>query len=425
MMASSGHRGWKLAFRWADIYCLSLSSLGPTWCPFSQEVLSKFHSLSCHYSCDLDYVLRGVLVLAFASSGATQKLSFASSGFPIYYRELSRCRPSCTSGAARQIDWDPLGTLLAGGEMGRPASAFHQFVGQKRVVGHMRRLIAGAKTHGDACTSMLFTGPSGTGKSTMATAIAAEYGSQLHMLLAGSDSTAAAICRILSGLKHGDVLLIDEAHSLSADAQQLLFIALDQWKIPRLLERGIDRSSFESIAEFTLIVATNAPGQIKQALRNRLTRIEFDPYSQKELKTIAERIAESRKIGISPQAANLLAATAQGCPRCIRNRIRDLRDFWSGVKDLTKDHVRAFLDSEGIDEHGFTPHQREYLKALAGMPKGQCNVERLAIKLGCDVANVRQEVEVFLIEQGLVQPGVPFGTRHHSKGTRNRSKSAP
>ena len=300
--------------------------------------------------------------------------------------------------------------------MGKPASTFHQFVGQRRVVGHVRRLIAGAKAHGDACTSMLFAGPSGSGKSTMANVMAVEYGSQFHMLLAGTDTKPAAVCRLLSALKHGDVLLIDEAHSLSADAQQVLFIALDEWKIPRLTERGIDRSRFDSIAEFTLIMATNAPGHIKQALRNRLTRIEFDPYSNKELKTIAERIAESRNIGISPQAANLLAATAQGCPRCIKNRIRDLRHFWSGVKALTKEHVRAFLDSEGIDEHGFTPHQREYLKALASMPKGKCNVERLAIKLGCDVVNVRQEVEVYLIEQGFVDPASRLGRGITPKG---------
>ena len=218
--------------------------------------------------------------------------------------------------------------------MARPATAFHQFIGQQRVVGHVRRLIAGAKIHGEPCTSMLLAGPSGTGKSTMAAAIAVEYGTEFRVLLAGNDTTASAICRILGELKHGDVFLIDEAHSLSADAQQVLFVALDQRKIPRLLERGVDRSSFESIAEFTLIIATNAPGLIKQALRSRLTRIEFDPYSQKELKTIAERIAESLGISISPQAANLLATTAQGSPRCIKRRTHDLRRSLAGDKLL-------------------------------------------------------------------------------------------
>jgi Holliday junction DNA helicase RuvB len=306
--------------------------------------------------------------------------------------------------------------LWAGLKMGRPTATFHQFIGQRRVVGHVQRLVEGAKKAGDPCTSMLLTGPAGSGKSTMAAAIAAAYGSQLHMLLVGTDTKPVDICRILCELKHGDVFLADEFHGLPANAQQVFFIALDQWKMPSLTERGIDRSKLESIAQFTLIAATNEPGRIKQALRSRLTRIEFDPYNQKELKAIVERIAESRNIGISPQAANLLAATAQGSPRSIRRRIFDLRHYWSGVKILTTDHVRAFLDSEGIDVHGFTPHQREYLKALAGMPKGQCNVERLAIKLGCDVANVRQEVEIYLIEQGFVDPASRLGRGITPKG---------
>ena len=300
--------------------------------------------------------------------------------------------------------------------MGRPVATFCHFVGQRRVVAHVQRLVEGAKKAGDPCTSMLLAGPAGSGKTTMAAALAAAYGSQLHVLLAGADTKPVDMCRILRDLKHGDVFLADEIHSLPADAQQIFFIALDQWKMPSLTERGIDRSTLESIAKFTLIAATNEPGRIKQALRTRLTRIEFDPYSQKELKAIVERIAESLEISISPQAANVLAATAQGSPRRIQRRILDLCHYWSGVQALTKDHIRAFLDSEGIDEHGFTPQQREYLKALSGMPKGKCNLERLAVKLGCDVVNVRQEVEVYLIEQGYVDPASRLGRGITPKG---------
>lgn len=300
--------------------------------------------------------------------------------------------------------------------MSRPVRPFHQLVGQRRVVGHVRRLIQGAKSLGAPCTSVLLTGPAGSGKSTLAEAIAAEYGSEFHLLLAGSDTKPRHICSVLHELRHGDVFLTDEIHVLSADAQQVFYLALDQWKIPRITERGIDRSTFESIAQFTLVAATNEPGRIKQALRNRLTRIELDPYSQKELKMIAEQIGESLGIGISPQAANLLAATAQGSPRSIKRRLLNLRHYWSCEHVLTKDHIRAFLESEGIDERGLTPHQREYLKALAVMPTGQSNVERLAVKLGCDVANVRQEVEVYLIEQGYVDPASRLGRGITPKG---------
>ena len=84
------------------------------------------------------------------------------------------------------------------------------------------------------------------------------------MLLAGADTKPVDICRILSELKHGDIFLVDEIHSLATDAQQIFFLALDQWKVPSLTKKGIDRSTSESIAEFTLIAATNEPGHIRK-----------------------------------------------------------------------------------------------------------------------------------------------------------------
>jgi len=262
----------------------------------------------------------------------------------------------------------------------------------------------------------LLVGPAGHGKTSMAQAVAADYGSDLHTILASGDTKPSEICAVLREVKHGDVVLGDEGHSLSRDAQQVLYMALDEWRIPAETKRGISRSEFESIAQFTLILATNEPGGIKQALRSRLTRIEFDAYSQRELKAIAERLAESERISFSPQAASLLAQTSQGSPRSIRRRVHNLKHFWSDVTRLTKEHVQTFLRSEGVDELGFTPHQRVYLKSLAAMPKGQSNIERMAVRLGCDTANIRQEVEPYLIERGLVDPASRLGRGITAKG---------
>jgi Holliday junction DNA helicase RuvB len=250
----------------------------------------------------------------------------------------------------------------------------------------------------------------------MARAVAAEYGADLYTILSSGDTKPSEICAVLREVKHGDVVLGDEGHSLSRDAQQVLYTALDEWRVPAEVKRGISRSEFESIAQFTLILATNEPGGIKHALRSRLTRIEFDAYSQRELKAIAERVAEAEEISFSPQAANLLAKTSQGSPRSIRRRVHNLRHFWSDVAHLTKDHVHAYLTSEGIDELGFTPHQRVYLESLAAMPKGQSNIERLAVRLGCDAANVRQEIEPYLIEQGFVDPASRLGRSITTQG---------
>ena len=172
----------------------------------------------------------------------------------------------------------------------------------------------------------------------------------------------------------------------------------------------------ESIGQFTLILATNEPGGVKRALRSRLTRSEFDRYTQAELKAIAERVARDSDVNLTPQAASLLAQVAQGSPRIIARRVQNLKHFWPDGRSLSKDHVRTFLCSEGVDERGLTAHQQLYLRHLAAMPADQCNVERLAIKIGCDAVNVRQEIEPFLIEQGLVDPTSRQGRGITEKG---------
>jgi Holliday junction DNA helicase RuvB len=204
-------------------------------------------------------------------------------------------------------------------------------------------------------------------------------------------------------------VLADEAHSLSRDSQQVFHTALDRWQVPVAMGRAIDRSKVESIAEFTLVLATDAPGSIKRALRSRLTRIEFDPYSQRELRAIAQRIAQNEHLSLSAQAATLLAQTSQGSPRVIQRRVRGLRDYWPDVADFHRAHIRRFLRSEGVDDRGLTPHQRAYLCYLAASLDGQCNLEQMVVRLGCDALNVRQEIEPFLIAEGFVDPRSRLG----------------
>jgi holliday junction DNA helicase RuvB len=114
--------------------------------------------------------------------------------------------------------------------MARPVKRFHEFNGQQPVAEHVERLIHGAKVCGDACTSLLLVGAAGSGKTSIAKAVAAEYGSDIHMLLAGSDTKPAEICELLREARHGDMVLIDEGHALGSDAQKILYLALDEWR---------------------------------------------------------------------------------------------------------------------------------------------------------------------------------------------------
>jgi Holliday junction DNA helicase RuvB len=302
--------------------------------------------------------------------------------------------------------------------MPRPPKAFHEFIGQTRVMQYLVRLIDGAKALGRACPSLLLIAPAGTGKTTLGQAIAAEYGSDLYTLLAGKDTRAADLCDILLQLKHGDVFFIDEAHSLGRDAQQILYDALQDNKVPALRDGRLQRTQALSIAQFTLLLASNEPGVLKTGLISRVHRIEFDRYSVRELKAIAEHTAVQEGLEITPQAARRLAEVAQGTPRSICRRLEALRLLYPRVLAFTIDHVRELLTHEGIDADGFTPHQRLYLLTLATTPQGRCSLGLLACKLGCDQAHIHRDIEPYLIEQGLVDPSSGRGRLLTADGRR-------
>jgi len=287
--------------------------------------------------------------------------------------------------------------------MGRPETKFNGFIGQRRSVAYLERVIRGAKMRAVLCEPLVLIGPAGFGKTSLAKAVAAKYGSDMLSIFASCDTKASEIHAVLREVRHGDFLLIDESHTLTADAQQSLHLALDECRIPVEKNRGTKSNGFESIAEFTLILATNEPGKIKKALWSRLKPIELDRYSAKELKEIAEHFSMSFGFLISPQAAKLLAAVSQGSPRIIKSRIRSLRLFFPSIQTLSKQQVCNFLKCSGIDEFGFTPHQRGYLRLLSEMGQNVCNLERLSVFLGCDPAHIRQNIEPYFFEEGLVK----------------------
>jgi Holliday junction DNA helicase RuvB len=287
--------------------------------------------------------------------------------------------------------------------MARPPRKFGEFIGQRRSIRLVQRLIKGARVRGLPCPSLLFVGPSGVGKSTLAKASAAEYGSKLYRLFAGAEVRSIDVCEILFNIKYGDFLFVDEAHSLKRDAQQVLYAALDEWKVPAIDEGRLDRSRLESIACFTLLLATNAPGGLQPALRNRLDRVELDPYTEVELIEIAKRVATLEQIEITPQGARRLAEVAQGSPRLIQRRLENLRLLWPHESRLTEEHVRGLLKREGVDDHGLVPLQRRFLRTLARSHRGACSLRRLAVELGYDVLGLQEDIEPFLIGRGLIE----------------------
>lgn len=300
--------------------------------------------------------------------------------------------------------------------MGRPIKKFHDFVGQKRTINFLQKIILGAKTLGQTCPSLLLKAPTGCGKSSLAKSIAIEYGSTFHLLLAGQEVQAIDICQMLSKLEFGDVFAIDEAHSLSSDGQQILYLALDEQRIPAISSGKIDRSQYVSIAEFCLVLATNEPGSLKRALANRLHHIELDPYTVEELKVIAETIAEKEGFHITPQSARRLVQVAQGSPRTVYKLVELLRLFNPKLSHFTETQVVELLLGQGFDQHGLMPKQRQYLITLINSPAGICTLGRLSVALGYDILAIKRDVEPYLIEQKWVDPNSVRGRKITDEG---------
>ncbi len=295
--------------------------------------------------------------------------------------------------------------------MPRPPVTLHDFIGQPRVVRHLRALINGARIRGDAVIPLLLIARSGMGKSLLAEAIARYYAGQSQ-----GDGVPATFKRIMGGprlvsglmdamgeLKHGDFLFVDETHALDLESQELLYLALDEQKTFGRTPKGApDRTATVSVADFTLIAATTEPGKITKPLRSRLHPVQLANYSHTELKAIAQKVAEAAGLDITPQAARHLAERSERTPRSIRRLVDLLSVTLPTGATVTQEVVRDFLATQGIDDRGLTTIQRQMLEVLAR--SGQVmSVDVLASALGIDRLYVRTEVEPRLRELGLIE----------------------
>jgi holliday junction DNA helicase RuvB len=287
--------------------------------------------------------------------------------------------------------------------MGRPLSPFHGFYGQFAMVSHVRRLVRGARLRGEPLPPLLLLGPSGVGKTRFVDALAADGGVARHILFAGRSVKVADAVSAITALKPFDLLFIDEAHSLAEDEQQVLFRAIDCREVPAVNGRQVDRSKFEPVNPFGLVLATNQPGRLVPALRRRTLELVFLPYTVTELAWVGRRLAETLGVELSAQAARRLAETAHGTPARVRRRLETLRSYWPERLRFTQEHVERVLAREGIDDAGLTAHQRHYLRCLA--ESGEETLRRLALRLGVDPRYVADEVEADLIFAGYVAAG--------------------
>lgn len=283
----------------------------------------------------------------------------------------------------------------------RPKS-LADFRGQRHVVELLRVCIAGALKRGEPMDHAVMTGPPGLGKTTLAEIVAAELGARIVTLHAPTLKTQGELCAALMGLEKGDVLFIDEIHSLDPKVAEVLYPAMEDFRLKvvagnQLLDIDLN--------PFTLVGATTVIGKLERPLRDRFGIVcEMQPYDVLELSGIARSSAE--KLGMIPadNACDEVARRSQGTPRIANRLLRRIRDFVdaAGQRTMTRDLVVVTCGALGVDSAGLDRASRGYLQILVdkGAPVG---LSTLSAMTGESKSTLEEAVEPFLMRAGLIE----------------------
>jgi Holliday junction DNA helicase RuvB len=294
-----------------------------------------------------------------------------------------------------------------GGDVGLRPRLLTDFVGQAELREHLQVMLEAARRRGQAVDHLLFAGPPGLGKTTLAGIVAAEAGVTLHVTSGPAFERQGDVAAVLTKLEAGDVLFIDEIHRLARPVEEVLYPAMEDFQLDIVLGKGpAARTLRLELPRFTLIGATTRTGLITGPLRDRfghVARLEY--YDAGELQDIVTRAAGILGIGIEPEGAYEIARRARGTPRIANRLLRRVRDFAEvragGTIDVAV--ARAGLALFGVDGLGLDKVDRAILDAICRrFGGGPVGLSTLAISVSEPTETVEDVYEPFLIQCGLL-----------------------
>lgn len=283
-----------------------------------------------------------------------------------------------------------------------------EYIGQTRLKSILSMSVAAAKSRAEALDHVLFYGPPGLGKTTLARVIANEMGAKIFVTSGPTLERPRDIIGLLHQLESHDVLFIDEIHRLSKVAEELLYPAIEDFVVDLTSGKGqATRTMRLPLPRFTLIGATTKAGLITNALRDRFGFVyRLDFYDELELKEIVLRTASILKLTVDDGAAHVIARRARGTPRIANRLVRLVRDYGQYVGKATIDAAvaKVALEAYQVDDSGLDPTDRRLLEILidryGGGPVG---IETLAATLGEDSGTLEEVYEPFLMQRGFIQ----------------------
>jgi Holliday junction DNA helicase RuvB len=283
-----------------------------------------------------------------------------------------------------------------------------EFVGQEKVKERLRVYIQAAKARGEPLDHVLLLSPPGLGKTTLAHIIANEMGVQIKVSSGPALERPGDLAAILTHLAPGDILFVDEIHRLRPQVEEILYPAMEDWRLPIVLGEGPHARCIElSLSPFTLIGATTREGLLTTPLRDRFEvvfRLEF--YQPEELAEIVRRAAPRLGVAIEPEAAWELGTKARGTPRIALRLLRRARDLAQvqGMTTITTTVAKETLKMLGIDERGLDELDRRILEVMIDrFNGGPVGLETLSAALGEDPDTIADLYEPYLIALGFIK----------------------
>ena len=305
-------------------------------------------------------------------------------------------------------------------------SQLAEYVGQEKIKENLNIFIAAAKMREESLDHVLFYGPPGLGKTTLANIIAGEMGANLKSTSGPVIEKTGDLAALLTNLKKGDVLFIDEIHRLSNVIEEILYSAMEDYKLDIMIGQGPSARSIKlELPPFTLVGATTRAGLLTSPLRDRFGVVHrLDYYNEKELETILTRSAGILEIDIVPEGANEIARRSRGTPRIANRLLRRVRDYAQVKADgmITREVANDALEMMEVDGKGLDKMDHKLLLAMiekySGGPVG---IENLAASISEEKDTIEDVLEPYLIQTGFIQRtprgrvATPLAYKHFNK----------
>jgi Holliday junction DNA helicase RuvB len=284
---------------------------------------------------------------------------------------------------------------------------FEEYIGQENVIDNIKLMVNSSNIRKKAMDHVLLSGPPGLGKTSLAMLVAQALGTELHVISGPAVEKKGDLAAILTNLKPRDVLFIDEIHRLHISIEEILYSAMEDFRLDIVIGQGPSARTMQiSIPPFTLIGATTRSGLLSNPLRDRfIAHLHFDYYTIPELVKIIRKNAEKMALKIDEEALVLIASRSRGTPRIVNRILHRVRDYAVVTKLVKIDQaaVESSLKLMNIDKDGLDRMDRKIIETMSKYYNGgPVGIDALCATLGEDRGTVEDVYEPYLLKEGFI-----------------------